>query len=299
MTRSASALAAALLLAACGGEHAIPRDVALLRVTVGADEVAPGQGFPLTVLRVWRKDMRPSPLPDAAFAPLSVVHEATTRREDAERVEETRRYRAYAFTRKDVTIPSLPLLVEGAAGPPFVTRSEPARMRVRPALDPQRPGQPEGPGAPPGAPTPWLAWVLVAALLCAAAAVGLLRRRRGALLREAPAALPRSPAARALAALQAIGATTPDGRDAVAADVVRLADVVRDFLAAQYGLRARRRTTPEILAALGGSRADPASVLVPCDLVKFAGRVADLAERARLLERARSYVRAASGERAS
>src|SRR5262245_56929140 len=102
---------AGVLVLACGHTTSTPipdQDIAV-GVLPGATEVDFGKAFPLTVVRVWRKDLVPREWTEQAFAPLAVQLEDSTRREDEHRIEETRRYRARAFTLGDVTVPALTL----------------------------------------------------------------------------------------------------------------------------------------------------------------------------------------------
>jgi hypothetical protein len=230
---------------------------------------------------------------------------ATTRREDDRRVEETRRFRGYAFTLKDVTIPAVAFGVRARdGGAPRVTRSEPVRVGVRPVLDPKDPGPPEGPGAPPDDAPSWIVRLAAfLAALVAAVVVGILDvRRRPAGVPPSGVGAPSTPDARALAALAALLEAPPDDPDGVREDVGTIADVVRDFVAAQHGVRARRRTTPEILAAVrsaGGAHDALAEVLEPCDRTKFGAHAPAVAERDELIERAAAFVRQAAGEATS
>ena len=47
------------------------------------DEIEVGRSFPLTVVRVWTRELEPDPWNDAALAPLTVRLEEASRREDA------------------------------------------------------------------------------------------------------------------------------------------------------------------------------------------------------------------------
>ena len=92
MIRAAPVLALLILGAACQEVQApIPETDLLVRVEVGAREVELGKAFPVTVTRVWEKDLEPSEWDDASLSPLVVRLEERTLREDDVRVEETLR----------------------------------------------------------------------------------------------------------------------------------------------------------------------------------------------------------------
>ena len=106
------------LLAACTRHDPIAAEELALRVALpaGLERVPFGQSFPLEVMRVWEKDLVPGEWDDRALAPLVVRLEEVTLREDDVRVEERRRYRAYAFLRGSIS-EVLPRLVPGARTP--------------------------------------------------------------------------------------------------------------------------------------------------------------------------------------
>jgi hypothetical protein len=278
-----------LVAASCGGPP-IPAVDLLLRVTPGAEEVELGRGFPLTVVRVWKKDLAPAEWNDRALRPLAARLLGVSRREDKERVEETRRYRCHAFTLDDVRIAAVKLVARPRdGGPEVVAVDGPLRVRVRRALDPLAPGPPELPGDPVAEPFPRIPFALAAV----AAAVALLwvsrRNRRRAPLAAPAAAPPDPPHLRALARLREI---RERGADPAAASAV-----VRDYLAERFDVRAAERTTEELLDAppLAAHRDALAAVLVPCDLVKFAGARPSPPERARLLDAAEAFVEGSAG----
>jgi hypothetical protein len=249
-------------------------------VVAGADETAPGRGFPLEVVRVWSKDLVPAEWSDRALAPLHLRLEEARRREDSLRVEETRLYRAYAFALGDVSIPPPRLrAVPKAGGEERTVSADAIRVRVRPELDPAAPGPPELPTAPPARRVPWFAWAAVA-LLAAAAAIALRRREPAA---PAPAPAP-PPHETALARLRELRSKPPEEA------IVAASAVVRGYVAIRFDVRAPERTTEEVLAAVPAL----AAFLGPCDLVKFAAHRPTDAERARLLDLAEAFVREAA-----
>ncbi len=297
-------LAAALLLGSCDRGPAIPEVDLLLRVTTGAAEVEPGAAFPLTIVRVWSQDLVPVAWDDRALAPLVVHLEKTTRREDAHRVEETRRYRGYAFSRTDVRVPAPKLVARPRrGGPDRVVNAAPLLVRVKPVLDAASPGVPELPGEPLAEPARRWPYVAAAVVLLAALAAALLRRRRPAPPPPAPLAEPppiADPAdARALAALRRVRARDGAAPADLATDVADTVGVVRDYLSERFGLPTAERTSEEILADAALVRALPSpahaalrDVLARGDRVKFAAHAPTAAERLGLLDSAEAFVRA-------
>lgn len=288
-----------LLLAACGASPAIPaRDLSLV-VRTDAEAVELGRAFPLRVVRIWHRSLEPEPWDDALLAPLDLVPESVERTEDAERVMETRRFRAYAFTRGDVVVRAPAFRARAADGGDVrIARADTLRLRVQPLLDPQAPGDPELPGAPVPERVAWLPlWLaLGAVLLLGVASFVRARRVEPVETRAAPAPGP-GDGTWARAALAALRADAADDPEAIRRTVRRLAELVRRVLAVRHGVRTRERTTPEILAALrSGSDVPPgvedavAAVLPAADLVKFAGYVPPASERDALLDAAQRVV---------
>ncbi len=189
----------------------------------------------------------------------------TSRREDGQRIEETRRYRAYAFRPGEW--------------------SEPVALRVETTLDPERPGDPELPGRPPTAARwPWLlaGIVLLAALL-------LKRRRRtevAPVVAPDPEAPP-GPHVRALDRIEALRADRPEGREQVQAFYVEATNLVRDYVGERFAESAGIETSEELVARHPELRA----TLRHCDLVKFARHAPDNTERERMLDEAAAFVR--------
>jgi hypothetical protein len=298
--RAAVLLGALACLAGCGTRPApIPAEDLMVSVRLGTDVAHPGLGFPLTVVRVWSRKLEPSPWDDGLLSPLVLRRARVTRREDAGYVEETRRFLAYAFTLKDVTIPPVPFVGRPlAGGAPRIVSADPLRLHVVPVLDPDAPGRPEGPGPWPRHPGGGLPWeVVAAALVLLAGGLGLVARARRAARRAAgePAADP------SLAALAALRAHLPAGPGALEADVAAVADLVRVRAGTLAGLPGRRRTTQELCAGLADApvlAAPLAVALAPCDRVKFGGVAASAELRARALDAAEIFLRKAADREA-
>jgi hypothetical protein len=284
-----------LLVPACGDRAPIPDEELLLRIEADVDEVALGEGFALRVVRVWEKDLEPVSLEDDALAPLTVRLLETRRREDGRRVEETRLYRAHAFTLEPfaVTLPSLRAVPRGGGAERVVSGNRLA-LRVRRNLDPADPGSPDLPGGPLTEPQRWPLWSAAGLAALAAVAVLLLVRRRRAPTAEAaaPAAPeaepPSGPVERALARIARLRASSPRGPEEVLDFHREAAALTRDYLAERFGLSVTPMTTEECHESVASL---PAEILAPCDLVKFARHPSGETERGRVLDAAEAFVR--------
>lgn len=268
------------LLAACGGGAPIQKTDLLLRIDPGAFEVGPGEPFPLTVTRVYRKDLVPAAWSGKELAPLSLRLLGESRRDDGTRVEETFRYVAHAFSLDDVVVRGVKLAarpLDGGAERKVAATG--FRIRVKPGLDPEDPGPPELPGDPPPS-RAWMWWGSGAFALLAAAVLFLALRRRPRAEAPAPAAPeapPVPPHERALERLRG-------------ASLEEAADIVRAFVAETRAIRALEMTTEELLRAL--PRLAP--VLRPADLVKFAAHEPAARERDDVVAAAEAFVREAA-----
>ncbi len=116
----------------------------------------------------------------------------------------------------------------------------------------------------------------VLALAVALLAVLLWRRRRGSRLAPPP---PQPAHLLALAELERLAQRLPADRPGTEDFYVRLADILRRYVAVRFGLSAPTRTTEELLTAvdrtggpLAARRPLIGRVLAQCDLVKFARR---------------------------
>ncbi len=291
--------------ASCGGDALPPGPDLAIRVEAPEAAVRPGAGFPLSVVRAWGDHLDPAPWDDRTLSPLVLKPEGVFRREGSGRVEETRRFRAYAFSREDVEVRAPKIAAKAKDGGPDRTAVAPSfRVRVRPEVDAAAPGAPELPGEAPPEPSPWrqrtvLGLAALALLLLAALVVRARRRRLAPTLSPVssgasyPPAPP--PSEVALGRLGEIRARA--GRDALA-DVVAVSAVVRDYVAARFAVPARERTSEEILLGLQGAAGLEASptaalsrVLARCDAVKFAAGATTEAGFAALVDDAETFVR--------
>jgi hypothetical protein len=297
-------LAAGAITQACGGGPEIPAVDLSMRVEGPPKEVELGRGFPLTVTRVWSKDLVPAAWDDRALAPLALRLTESSRREDGARVEETRRFQAYAFTLTNLAIPAPAFVAkprDGGAERKVV--AGPIRLHVMRALDPERPGPPELPSLPPPEPFAWALWGMVGGILLVLAIVGGIVRRRLRGRASAPIAAPVAavpppgPHVEALDRLRRLREREPAGIEQTRADFMETSAVVRTYVAARFAVRSAERTTEELLAAPPVRAAGDAprgrlgNVLISCDLVKFAGDAPASGDRTRLLDAAEAFVR--------
>ena len=278
----------AALVGGCREGAPIPAVDVLLRVQTETRSVEVGRGFPLSVVRVWKKDLVPDDWSDRALSPLSVRLLDTSRREDAERVEETRRYVAHAFRFADVVVrPARFAARAKGGGEPRVAASESLRVHVVRTVDPAAPGEPEGPGEP-IEPRPSRTPIVIACatLLVLAAAAAIVTRRRAARGRgRPPLPAPPPPVAppvadptiEAAARLEALRARGVDGPSRLAA-LEEASTIVRDVVERRFCVPAHERTTEEVLDPARGGPALPEDVrsalftaLSGCDRAKFSG----------------------------
>ncbi|MCE9634657.1 MAG: hypothetical protein K8T90_03040 [Planctomycetes bacterium] len=297
----AATLFAASGLSACDESPPIAAEDLHLRITAGATEVELGRGFPLTVVRVWSRDLAPSDWEDRALAPLSVRLLNVSRRENDRRVEETRTYAAYAFALGDVTLPPRAISAtpapdrrSGAAETIRTAASAPLHLRVGPTLDPSAPGEPELPGGPLREPFPWRTAAIVAVAALAATAI-LVRRARRARPHETNAeSAPTPPPGPDVEALARLRAVRDRAASDLPADFVETSAIVREYLAARFDVHAPEMTSEEIAVALARLEASPRALLhdvgARCDLVKFAAAPPTAADRACLLDAAERFV---------
>ncbi len=181
----------------------------------------------------------------------------------------------------ELTLPALTVTIRDEAAPAADIRqitTDPVSITITSVVpagaDISEPKDIAPPVALPRAGLGWLPWLLGAALLALAGAALMLWRRRQA-ARAARAPEPRPAHLLALAELERLQAAAGEAR----ADELwlGLADLLRRYVVARFGLRARAQTTEELLAAatraegpIAGLRHLIGPVLATCDLVKFA-----------------------------
>jgi len=305
--RALRPLALLLVLAACDDGAPIAAEDLLVSVTLGVNELEFGRAFPVTVVRVWDKDLEPEEWRDELLAPLSVELEETSRREDARRVEETRRYTGRAFTLDDVIVP--PLTVRATAlggGDDRVFTVDGPALHVKPSVDREEPGPPELPSGLLSEPAPW-SFILAGGLAALALIVLLIRRARH---RATPAPtepeappVPVAHGAIALRRLAALRELSPSSPAEIVAFYVETADVLRAYVAGRSAARLEHTTSEELVALSPVSTTfdDPhvdalAVFLTDCDSVKFGAVRPGPDERDALVAGSDSFVRTTRSE---
>jgi hypothetical protein len=286
-------LALAGLFCGCANGEAIPAEY--LKIEVSAPEaVTVGKGFPLTVTRTWSKDLRPGETGEELLPPLRLELTETERRENDTHVREVRRYLAYCFTpgEQEVYAPSLaasPVL----GGADLRVEGNRLALTVQGTIDPGAPGRAELPGRPIEPDHPWRNTLVAATAILVAAWFG--RRRRPAGHTPEAEAEPAPPLAElALAELQRLRGSTPEGRAGIQAFYVAASGIVRRYLGARFSFHARERTAEELeaLPDLAGCRSGLRDFFGHADLVKFARHDPTAAERERMMDSAERLVRA-------
>jgi len=149
--------------------------------------------------------------------------------------------------------------------------------------------------APPVDVFPWPPWMTALVALGAAILLGIVAWLVIRAVRRRPAPPPPTPRAAAVRELEALRPEV-ERLDPYAFSV-RVSDVLRGYIEAQFGLRAKEQTSPEFLASLASSqqigREDQALLtqfLEKCDLIKFARIDASSADSAALLASALAFV---------
>ncbi len=261
-----------------------------VEITTPDPHVELGKAFPLTVVRTWTESGGAHEWRDELLAPLVVRLVDTSLCNEAGRIEETRRYDAYAFARGEIT-------VEQPSGGPL-------RIHVGSALPAGEAGAPELPGGPLLAPISarstraFAVAVVAAAALLVALAGGLAAARKRARRRgrapTTPPAVP--PDVVALARLDHLRRQGALDLEQTRATFVESAALLRDYLHERFAAPATFLTTEELADApslhpLAAAHHELlAELLTGCDQVKFARRESPHGERAALLDRAERFV---------
>ncbi len=297
MRRAAALLVLLLAPASCGDRSPIPAEYLMIRFETPTPAITLGEGFPVTVRRIWSKDLRPSDFTDRDLEPLRVRLLDTTRRENDTHVEETRGYLAYAFTPGELTV-SAPRLVGTPVlgGAKLAVAGNRFALDVKGTIDPETPGDAELPGEVIAPTRIW--WrVLLGFLLVAAAALRARARRRAPPVEDAvppPVSLPIEDGA--LAELERLRQTRPAGNIEVQKLYRECTGILRTYLGRRFSLDTGGRTTEELIALepLHPHRARLREVLGHCDLVKFAKHAPTAGEREILFGSAEKLVRETS-----
>lgn len=310
MSRGLPILLAVVLATGCKGETRTPPKVPppttaepiqdqdlLMRVSAPVTEVEFGVSFPLTVVRVWSKELVPEEWSDEILAPLTVRLVDSARREDDLRIEETRHYDCRAFRSGEVTVPSPWFRAKPKdGGIERLAFADDLRFRVASSLTLGEAGDVELPGEPFPAPFRWLLWSGIGAAALAGLALFFWNAHRKT---PCQAATPRTtPHERALERLKQLrDRPPPQGRDELRADSVAASSIVRTYIEERFSVHAPEMTTEEFLedahtsqGLLAAHRETLAEFLAHCDLVKFACHAPAVGERERLLDAVEAFV---------
>ena len=209
-----------------------------------------------------------------------------------------------------LTVPALTVELQEQAGQPASARqleTEPIEITVTSVLpadvDITEPKDIAPPVELPRATLPWLPWLIGGAVLGLGVLAALLWRRRRRF--GTPRPEPRPAHLLALAELERLERTLPRDRPGSAEAYVRLAAILRRYVAWRFGLSAPTQTTEELLASVDRSGGPIAArrqligrVLGQCDLVKFARRHPATGHVQRCLHQARDFVEQTADERA-
>lgn len=297
MRRVAALFVGLLAVSACGDGSPIPAEYLMVRVETATPEVTLGAGFPVTVVRVFSKDLEPSEFTEADLEPLRVRLLETNRRENDTHVEETLEFLAYAMTAGDVSVPP-PLLVGTPVlgGAKLAVEGNRLELTVKGTIDPAAPGDAELPGDA-IAPTRTFGLLLLLSL-GGIAVLFLVRRRHRSVPVVAPAELPAPPPLEdlALAELKRLRGKEPETNAETQALYLEVSGVLRGYLGRRFSIDTVKRTSEELtaLAPLTAHRRSLQAVLGPCDLVKFAKHAPTAAERGPLFDAAEQLVRETS-----
>jgi hypothetical protein len=145
---------------------------------------------------------------------------------------------------------------------------------------------------------PWPLWMVLVAAFVILLVLGLITFAFIRYLRRRPVGPPPSPRAIAIQELDLLKPQI-ETMDPYSFSV-KVSDVLRTFVEAQYGLRATQQTSPEFLATLAGAqdfsekdRDLLTQFLERCDLIKFARIDASSTDSSILHERAVAFVQGA------
>jgi hypothetical protein len=272
-----------IIPAQAAGEEAAPPTAAGVELSVEADRMAATIGDPieLTVRLIVPAgaEVR-SFAPDEGLAALNILDrnvDPARQREDGGQ-EQVLRFRVAAYDLEGIEVPALQAIVVVAGGRATTVTSAPLSITIASVLA-------EGDSEQADIKSPafmqvariW-PWLLPALLLLAAGAWWLWRRRRtepeeGA---SAPATPPQPAHVVAYAELERLLSSGLLERGGLKEFYIELAEILKRYLEARFGIDTFERTTNEILEALRARRISikikttAAEYFVACDMVKFA-----------------------------
>jgi len=252
-------------------------------LTVEADKVAATVGDPveLTVRLIVPADAEVrSFAPDEGLAGLNILDRSVdpaVKREDG-RLEQVLRFRIAAYDLDGIEVPALQATVVEAGGGETTLASSPLNIVIASVLaeDDSDPSDIKSPAFMPVSRI-W-PWLLLAVLLLAAGAWWLWRRRRtdAEEISAVPAAPPQPAHVVAYAELERLLSSGMLERGGVKEFYIELAEILKRYFEARFGIDTFERTSNEILEELRSARVSikvkttTAEFFVGCDLVKFA-----------------------------
>jgi hypothetical protein len=271
------ALLALALLGAAETQAGDPR----LQVTVDRTEVTVGDPVTLTVRLSYAKGTTlRSFAPERSLGSLALLDRTIVPQHllDDGRMEETRVLKVAAYQVGTVEIPALQVQAVDASGREEKASSEAITLNVASVL---KPGETAPADIKPQARMPERPlWPLVLLALVAAAVAGWLvwrrRRPRAPEATVAPAGPPRPAHEIAYAELERLLSSGLLEAGRIKELYIEMAEILRRYVSARFGVETFERTSTEILEALRAARtpvkvtAMTAEFFAACDLVKFA-----------------------------
>lgn len=218
--------------------------------------------------------------PDAGFAALNILDRSAgeaVEREDG-RLQQVFRFRITAYDLEGIEVPALQATVVDAGGVETTLSSSPLNIAIASVLaeDDSEPADIRSPAFMPVSRI-W-PWLLLAFLLLAAGAWWFWRHRRTDTeeISAAPAAPPRPAHVIAYAELERLLSSGMLERGGVKEFYIELAEILKRYFEARFGIDTFERTSNEVLVELRSARvsikvmSSTAEFFVGCDLVKFA-----------------------------
>jgi hypothetical protein len=265
---------------------AAPAQAGAVRIEAAADRktVTVGDPITVTVRLLHPPDVRVTAFePERSLGDLALLgRQASQTTLPDGRVQETRVLRVASYRLGPSRVPSFEATFVDASGTEAKVATAPVSFTVGSVLaeGDTRPADIKNPAVMP-VPLLW-PWIALAAAAAAAVAIWIWRRRRargGPAEAAAPAAPPRPAHEIAYAELERLLASGLLEKGQVKEFYIELAEIVRRYFEARFGVDTFERTSAEILEALRLARlpakgmALTAEFFGSCDLVKFAKHI--------------------------
>lgn len=281
-------------------EPALPAEAGGVRIEVSVDRtnVTVGDPIAVTVRLAHPADVRVTSFdPERSLGDIALLDRRSgeAKKLPDGRVQETRVLRVARYETGAATIPSFEAAFVDAAGTEGRVASRPVAFTVGSVLAEGDTGPADIKSAAAMPERPLWPWIAAAALVVAALLFWLWQRRRARLAGAAPAApaVPPRPAHEtAYAELERLLSSGLLDKGRLKEFYIGLAEILRRYLAARFGVDTFERTTFEILEALRLVRLPvrgmtaTAEFFGACDMVKFARHVPPSEETRATVERA-------------